>query len=353
MNSLPTILSLLLAALAALASCGAHMAESWNPAAGHINQALTQLVAKHPTRFRFIADEIANVVPVEHESDVYWFMDNAGILDQSKRTQRAAGAESNRIELTWKTGQYQTGEHALHDDLPWSVRDNADSQLGLELEHVAAPRDAVLLAKEIRAAADFFSTTLLTNTTGATVTWTNATPANVRLWTDLMNAQYAVTKFGGADADHVAMGLVTWKAVAIWILSQSAATPTVGVRWMGTRALLAENPLAIPPDLSGLRLLVGTAMKSSADRPSNVSRAASGGNITDVWADNCLVFHKGQAGMKTICLASRFMKKGWPRVRQGFYAGPRECDWYEYSENESGVKIIAPSCGYLISNTED
>lgn len=347
------LLLLMLAALAALAASGAHMAESWNPAAGHINQALTNLVAKHPTRFRFIADEIANVVPVQHESDLYWFMHNAGILDQSARSQRAAGAESNKIELTWGSDSYQTKEYALHDDLPWSTRDNADNQLGLELEHVAAPRDAILLAKEIRSAADFFNTAKLTNTAAATVTWTNATPGNVRLWTDLMNAQYAVTKFGGADADNVAMGLVTWKAVAIWILSQSAATPTVGVRWMGTRALLAENPLAIPPDLSGLRLLVGSAMKSSADRPSNVSRASSGGNISDVWSDNCLVFHKGQAGMKTIALAARFMKSGWPRVRQGFYAGPRECDWYEYSENESGVKIIAPSCGFLITNTED
>lgn len=343
------ILTVILLILGVLALGGARMAESWNPSAGHVNQALTQLVAKHPTRFRYIADEIANVVPVEHESDVYWFMDNAGLLDQSKRTPRAAGAESNKIELTWRTDQYQTSEHALHDDLPWSTRDNADSQLGLELEHVAGPRDAVLLAKEIRSAADFFSTSKLSNNTGVTAAW-DGTAANVRLWTDLMNAQYNVAKFGGADASDVAMGLKTWKAIAIWILSQSAATPTVGVRWQGTRALLAENPLAIPPDLSGLRLLVGSAMYSTADRPSNVSRASTGGNITDVWNGSCLVFFRGQAGMKSIALAARFMKKGWPRVRQGFYAGPRECDWYEYSENESGVKIIAASCGFLLTS---
>lgn len=347
----PTFILLAIAAIAALYICRANLTgESFSPSSAHVNQALTNLVMKHPTAARFIADEICNVVPVNHESDVYWFLQNPALLDHSTRTLKGAGGESNKIELQWTTDSYRCEEHALHDDLPHRTRDNADSQLQLETEHVAAVREAVMLAKEIRSASILFSTTYMTNNTAATATWDNATPSNVKLWNDLLNAQYKVAKFGGAQATHIAMGLSSWKAAAQYLMSQ--ASTAGGVRWGGLAELLKENPFAMPAEIAGLKLLVGTAMKSTADRPANVSRLASGGNISDIWSDNALVFHKGSPGIKAIQLACRFMKTGWPRVRQGTYADTRASDWYEYAENESGVKVVAPSCGFLITNTE-
>lgn len=337
----------LIALVGVLCSLRAGMADSWNPSGGHINQALTDLVTKHPTAAAFIADEICNVVSVKHMSDKYWRIQSAGLLDQSGRTPRAAGAESRKIEIGWDSDDYSCKEHALHDDLPWTTRANADDQLGLEVECANTPRESVLLAKEIRSAATLFSTTYLTNNGGVTAAW-DGTASNVKLWTDLLGAQYNVQKFGGVRAEAVAMGFKTWKAVATWIMQQSG-TPS-GIRWMGTQDLLKENPLTMPAYIGPLRLIVGSAMYSTGEKPANISRASSGGTITDVWNGSALVFHKGTAGHKTVGLAARFMMAGWPHVRQGTYAGPRECDWYEYSENESGVKVIAPSCGYLLTS---
>lgn len=346
----PTFIALLIVLVGTLAVMRANIGESFNPASGHVNQALTNLVAKHPTITSFIADEICNVVSVEKESDFYWFLDNAGMLDQSARTLKAAGGESNRIELNWHQDSYQTAEHALHDDLPHRTRDNADNQLGLETEHVAAVRDSVLLAKEIRAATDLFSTSKMTNNGGATATWDNATAANVKLWTDLLNAQYAVQKFGGAAATHIAMGLKTWKAVATYLMSQAGTAG--GIRWNGLAELMKENPLLQPAALGPFRLLVGGATYSTALRPGDINRSSgASGNITEVWNAKALVFHKGAPGIKSIQTAARFMKTGWPRVKQGTYADTRASDWYEYAENESGVKVVAPSCGYLLTTT--
>lgn len=333
-----------------LFSMGANVGESFNPASTHVNQALTSLVMRHPTTARFIADEICNVVPVNHETDVYWFLDNPALIDHSKRTQKSPGGESSKIELNWHTDSYRCDEHALHDDLPHRTRDNADNQLALETEHVAAVREGVMLAKEIRSADILFSTTYMTNNGATAARWDDATPANIKIWNDLLEAQYKVSKFSGGVATHLAMGLSTWRLVAKYLMSQAGTAG--GVRWGGLAELLKENPYAMPSEFCGMRLLVGTAMKSTADRPANISRAASGGNISDVWADQCLVFHKGSPGLRAIQLAARFMKSGWPRVRQGTYADTRASDWYEYAENESGVKVVAPSCGYLITNTE-
>ena len=344
----PTTIYMLIGLVAMLATSVLKAGESFNPSAGHINQALTNLVVKHPTMTGFIADEIANVIPVAHESDFFWKVLNAGVLDQSLRTLKAAGGESNKIEIQWTQDSYACAEHALHDDLPHRTRDNADDQLGLETEHVAAVREAVLLAKEIRSAATLFSTSSMTNNGGVTYAWDGATTSSVKLWTDLLNAQYYVQKFGGAEANDIAMGLKTWKAVATYLMTQAGTAG--GVRWMGVAELLKENPLARPKGLGPLTLHVGGATYSTAKKPEDVSRAASGGNMTEVWNGSALVYHRGAPGIKSIQLAARFMKTGWPRVRQGTYADTRASDWYEYAENESGVKVIAPSCGYLLTS---
>lgn len=325
------------------------MADAFNPSTAHINAALTQLVVKHPTNAAFIADEIVNVVPVNFESDKFWRIKSAGLLDHRDKVPRAAGAESNKVKLDWDQDSYICTEKALHDDLPWSTRANADDdKLGLELEHVALPRESVLLAKEINSAGILFSTTYMTNNQVVTSAWDGATASSIKPWTDMLNAQYMVQKFGGARADNMAMGFKTWKWLAIWIMSQGGTAS--GIRWAGIQEALKENPLNIPVAVGPLSLHVGTAMYSTADTPANISRAASGGNISDVWNGSVLVYHKGVAGVKSVCLASRFMKSGWPHVRSGDYSGPRECSWYEYAENESGVKVIAASLGCLITS---
>ena len=99
------------------------MGNPFNPGSGHINQALTNLVVKHPAKSRFIADEICNVIPVQKESDKFFKVDSGGLLDQSLRTPRAAGGESNEVTFSWQEDAYACKEHALHADLDWNTRD--------------------------------------------------------------------------------------------------------------------------------------------------------------------------------------------------------------------------------------
>lgn len=326
------------------------MADLNSPRSGHVDQALTNLVTKHPTRQQFIADKIVNVVNVQKESDKFWTVDDNGLIDERLRTKKAAGAESKRIEISWSEDSYSAEEHALHDVLPDRTRDNADSQLGLEMECVSAPRDRVLLAKEIRAAADLFSTSNLTNNAAVASKWNDTTFSNIKAWQDILNAKRNVRKFGSVSPDHIAMGDITWTSLAKYLIEYGNGAGAL--RWNGIGEILAENPDSVPDRLLGLKLLVGDATYSTAEKPANVSRASSGGNLSDVWSDNALVFHKGTAGRKSVQLAARFMVRGQGEVRRGRYSDTRAADWFEYCEIESGVKMIAASCGFLITNTE-
>jgi len=325
------------------------MGTPFNPGSGHVNQALTNLVVAYPPQSNFIADQICNVVPVEKESDKFFELDSGMMIDQSARTQRAAGAESNEVSFSWREQSFLCEEHALHADLDWRTRDNADNQLQLETAAAAHAREGILLAKEIRAAAVLFSGTYMTNTDATVARWDDATVASIKMWNDILDSKRKVRKFGGAKASHIAVSDATWTAMAKYFMAQGGTT--AGIRWQGIAQALRENPDAVPEGIVGLKLLVGDATYSSAKAAKDVSRASSGGNISDVWTDNALVFHKGVSGVKTVQLAARFMKSGYPQVRQGTYSGPRKADWYEYGENESGVKVISASCGHLITNT--
>lgn len=326
------------------------MSQLYSPAAGHINRALGNLVVKHPTRAGFIADQIVNVVPVEKEADKFYKIRDNGVLDMSKRTKKAAGTESNQVDVGWTEDSYICEEHALHDVLPHRTRDNADGQLQLETECVAAVRELVLLAKEIRDAAILFSSTYMTNTTATGARWDDSTPGNIKAWNEILDSKLKVAKFSGADADSFAISAATWTALAKFIMSQGG--PTAGVQYAGLRSFLMENPDKIPPNILGMRLIVGSATYSTAEKASNVSRAASGGNMDFVWTDNALVFYRGQPGLKSVQLAARFVKTGqYPVVRQGEYADTRRATWYEYAEVCSDPKVIAASCGFLLTNT--
>lgn len=326
------------------------MADLHSPRNGHIDQALTQLVTKHPSKQDFIADKICNVVNVQKESDKFWTVDDNGLIDETLRTKKAADGESAKIDISWNEDSYSAEQHALHDVLPDRTRDNADSQLGLELECVAAPRDRVQLAKEIRSKDVLFSTTYMTNNAGVASKWNDTTFSNIKAWQDILNAKRNVRKFGSVKPDHIAMGDITWTSLAKYLIEYGNGAGAL--RWNGIGEILAENPDSVPERLLGLKLLVGDATYSTAKKPANVSRASSGGNIEDIWADNALVFHKGMAGRKSVQLAARFMVRGQGQVRRGRFADTREAEWFEYSEIESGTKVIAASCGFLITNTE-
>jgi len=322
------------------------MADVFNPRDAQLSPVLTNLVPKYPGH-RLIREEIANVTTVTKEAGTYWFMRDNGVLDRRTSDGKAPGAESHAAALDWTTDTYATKTFALHTVLPDDTRETADSQLGLEVEHAALARDAVLLDMELRAGAHLFSATTFANYTAAATEEWDGTIANVRLWNDILGAAFAIVKTCGREATDVAMNMTSWYAIAKYVMLQTG-TPA-GIRWSGVADLLNERPNTIPASFLGFRLHVGMATYSSGtERPADVTRTAAG--LTEVWPEGCLVYHKGSSGVKSMQLCTDFRVKGYPKVRRGRLSNTSEGDWFEYKVRQTeNPKVVCTPCGYFIS----
>lgn len=109
----------------------------------------------------FIGDQIFHTVPVDKNSDKYYVFGKEKF--KVTKDDRAPGSESKEITWEFSDDQYYTTGHALSTFVTDEERENADEGLVQELEANAAEliTDAILLNKEIDAAAKLTDTTLL------------------------------------------------------------------------------------------------------------------------------------------------------------------------------------------------
>src|SRR5436190_2018622 len=78
-----------------------------------------------------IAQDLCPMVPVNHESNVYYVYSKDQLV--IPETRRAIGAEAQRATFSLSTATYKVQEHALKDFIPDRMRNNADPALNLEV----------------------------------------------------------------------------------------------------------------------------------------------------------------------------------------------------------------------------
>lgn len=124
----------------------------------------------------FIASKVFPVVPVQKQTDKYytytkndWFRDEAQL--------RADATESAGTGYGLSTGTYSCDVFAMHKDIGYQTRANADSQINLDRDATQLVTQRLLLKQEIQFVTDFFTTSV----------WgTDSTPSN--LWSDFTNS---------------------------------------------------------------------------------------------------------------------------------------------------------------------
>lgn len=124
----------------------------------------------------FIASKVFPVVPVQKQTDKYyaytkndWFRDEAQV--------RADATESAGSGYGLSTGSYSCDVYAMHKDIGYQTRANADSQINLDRDAAQFVTQRLLLRQEIQFVTDFFAPSI----------WgTDSTPSN--LWSDQTNS---------------------------------------------------------------------------------------------------------------------------------------------------------------------
>ena len=138
----------------------------------HVPTPLTNIaVAYVQSNDNYIADKVFPVVPVAHQSDLYykWSKDD---FFRDEAQQRADGQESAGSGLNLSTGSYLAHVWGLHKDIGDQARANADPAVDLEVSVTRALMQKLLIRRDRLFAAKYMTSGVW----GTDITGVNAGP---------------------------------------------------------------------------------------------------------------------------------------------------------------------------------
>ena len=142
----------------------------------HADRPLTNLsVAFTQDASDFVADQMFPTVPVTKQGDQYYVYD-IGDYFRTEAKHRAPGTESAGTGHRISTATYFCDIFAVHEDVPDPIRANADAGINVDRDAMEQVAHDMLLQREVKFAADFFTTSVWTGST----TGTDVTPGD--LW---------------------------------------------------------------------------------------------------------------------------------------------------------------------------
>lgn len=151
----------------------------------HVAAALTDIaVAYLQDESTYIADKIFPLVPVQHQTDVYFVWSKADFFrDEAQLRADATESAGSGVNLTTQT--YAAKVWALHQDIGAQVRSNADPAVDIDtvatrqlMQKLLIRRDRIFIAKYMAA-----------SVWGTTITGVASAPSNVQTiqWSDQAN----------------------------------------------------------------------------------------------------------------------------------------------------------------------
>ena len=185
----------------------------------HVAAALTNIaVAYFQTDDSYVADKIFPMVPVQHQTDVYFVWSKADFF-RDEAQQRADATESAGTGVNLTTQTYNAKVWALHQDLGPQVRANADPSVDLDVVSTRQLMQKMLIRRDRIFISTYMTTAVwgtdITGTTAAaggvpgtatTVQWDD--DANSDPFTDIAFAQTTVLRATGFLPNTL---LLTWE----------------------------------------------------------------------------------------------------------------------------------------------
>lgn len=167
----------------------------------------------------YVADKVFPVVPVAHQSDLYYIWSKADFFRNNAR-KRADATESAGSGVNLTTDSYRCDVWALHDDIGEQARANQDPSVDLETTTTEWLMQQLLISRDLN-----FATTYMTaGVWGTTVTGTVATvdathtiqwsdDANSDPFTDIANGQTTVLQNTGKKPNVLVLGWAVYQAL--------------------------------------------------------------------------------------------------------------------------------------------
>src|SRR5882672_3813787 len=123
----------------------------------HVAAALTNIaVAYLQDESAYVADKVFPLVPVQHQTDVYFVWSKADFF-RDEAQQRADAAESAGTGVNLKTQTYSAKIWALHQDIGPQLRANADPAVDIDVVSTRQLMQKLMIRRD-----RFFMTTYVT-----------------------------------------------------------------------------------------------------------------------------------------------------------------------------------------------
>jgi hypothetical protein len=187
----------------------------------HVSAALSMIsVAYIQNEMNFIADKVFPLVPVEHQTDVYFTYSKADFFrDEAQQRADATESAGGGFNLD-HNGTYAALVWAYHKDLGAQTRNNADPAVNLDVSVTQYVMQKMLVRRDRFFATQYMKTGLWgTDVTGAasgngttTATYWND-DANGDPYTDVSNAQTTILQNTGFEANTLLLTYPVYQAL--------------------------------------------------------------------------------------------------------------------------------------------
>lgn len=245
----------------------------------HIDVALSNLAIGYKPE-NFIADQIAPIVSVQKQHDLYYVW-NKGDAFRPEDDKRAPGTEANIITRGMSSESYFADNYALKDAIPWEDINNADqgfifTERGARAE---ALKDKLYLNWEYRVAMQVTSGSNVGSYSGVASSWathtTNSDPLG-SINTAIQNVEDAT----GYKPNSIVFGGMAWRN-----FRENAAVIS---RIYGSMRNKDKPRVATKEQVKAVfeleRFLVGGAYYNTADEGQTLS-------LSQIWGDDVLVYY--------------------------------------------------------------
>ena len=167
----------------------------------------------------YIADKVFPVVPVAHQSDIYYVWSKADFFRNNAR-KRSDATESAGAGVNLTTDTYRADVWALHDDIGEQARANQDPSVDLETTTTEYLMQQLLISRDL----NFATTYMTTGVWGTDITGVASAPgggqvyqwsddANSDPFTDISNGQTTILQNTGKKPNVLVLGWAVYQAL--------------------------------------------------------------------------------------------------------------------------------------------
>ena len=249
------------------------------PSDVHVNVPLTNFALQFRNR-AFVAEEVFPVVPVVHESDVYYTFSREELRDVD--TLRAAGTLAKEVEWVPSTATYTAEEYALRHLLPDRIINNADVPVRPQMNTTSKLMKWIMLGQELRVQQVAQNSGNVVATVAASPKWDGTSPTIEK---DIDTAKDSVRNNAGVEPNAILL------AENVKDVVKRDSTLRDLIRYVinlgaGNRDLLMNGEL--PPVMFNLAIIVAGATQDT-------SKLGASSSIAKIWGDSVPVFYREQA----------------------------------------------------------